>query len=47
MSSDLRTPLNAVIGFPDVLLERMFGEINDRQADYLATSSARASTFLS
>ena len=35
MSHELRTPLNAVIGFSDVLLERMFGELNERQEDYL------------
>ena len=35
MSHELRTPLNAVIGFSEVLLERMFGDINDRQEDYL------------
>jgi signal transduction histidine kinase/CheY-like chemotaxis protein len=35
MSHELRTPLNAVIGFSEVLLERMFGELNERQADYL------------
>ncbi|KRE42467.1 response regulator [Knoellia sp. Soil729] len=35
MSHELRTPLNAVIGFSEVLLERMFGEINERQEDYL------------
>jgi signal transduction histidine kinase/ActR/RegA family two-component response regulator len=35
MSHELRTPLNAVIGFSEVLLERMFGEINDRQDEYL------------
>jgi signal transduction histidine kinase/ActR/RegA family two-component response regulator len=35
MSHELRTPLNAVIGFSEVLLERMFGEINDRQEEYL------------
>lgn len=35
MSHELRTPLNAVIGFSEVLLDRMFGEINERQEEYL------------
>jgi signal transduction histidine kinase/ActR/RegA family two-component response regulator len=35
MSHELRTPLNAIIGFSEVLLERMFGDINDRQEEYL------------
>ncbi len=35
MSHELRTPLNAVIGFSEVLLERMFGQINDKQEEYL------------
>ncbi|MDX6249853.1 MAG: hypothetical protein QOF10_3213 [Kribbellaceae bacterium] len=35
MSHELRTPLNAVLGFSEVLLEKMFGELNDRQEEYL------------
>jgi signal transduction histidine kinase/DNA-binding response OmpR family regulator len=35
MSHELRTPLNAIIGFSEVLLEQMFGPVNERQAEYL------------
>src|SRR4030095_985817 len=36
MSHELRTPLNAIIGFSEVLSQRMFGEINDKQAEYIS-----------
>ena len=35
MSHELRTPLNAIIGFSEVMIERMFGDINEKQEEYL------------
>jgi signal transduction histidine kinase/CheY-like chemotaxis protein len=35
MSHELRTPLTAVIGFSEVLLDRLFGELNEKQERYL------------
>ncbi|HWO92403.1 MAG TPA: HAMP domain-containing sensor histidine kinase, partial [Methylomirabilota bacterium] len=35
MSHELRTPLNAIIGFSEILAEKMFGDVNDKQAEYL------------
>jgi len=47
MSHELRTPLNAIIGFSEVLSERMFGELNEKQADYLKDIHASGQHLLS
>jgi two-component system, NtrC family, sensor kinase len=47
MSHELRTPLNAVIGFSEVLLQRMFGELNERQDEYLKDIYASGQHLLS
>src|SRR4051812_1871288 len=35
MSHELRTPLNAVIGFSEVLSQGIFGDVNEKQKEYL------------
>ena len=35
MSHELRTPLNAIIGFSEVLGERFFGELTEKQDEYV------------
>jgi signal transduction histidine kinase len=47
MSHELRTPLNAIIGFSEVLNERMFGELNDKQEEYLKDIHASGQHLLS
>ena len=34
VSYEVRTPLNTVIGFADMLSQNLFGELNNRQAEY-------------
>jgi signal transduction histidine kinase len=47
MSHELRTPLNAIIGFSEVLSERMFGELNEKQEEYLKDIHASGQHLLS
>src|SRR5262249_15518716 len=47
MSHELRTPLNAIIGFSEVLSERMFGELNEKQDEYLKDIYASGTHLLS
>jgi signal transduction histidine kinase len=47
MSHELRTPLNAVIGFSEVLIQRMFGELNEKQDEYLKDIYASGQHLLS
>ena len=35
MSHELRTPLTAIIGFSEVLSDKLFGELNDKQNEYI------------
>ena len=47
MSHELRTPLNAIIGFSEVLGERLFGELNEKQDEYLKDIHASGQHLLS
>nr|MBA2370647.1 GAF domain-containing protein [Chloroflexota bacterium] len=47
MSHELRTPLNAIIGFSEVLSEKMFGEVNDKQLEYLLDNHSSGHHLLS
>jgi PAS domain S-box-containing protein len=35
MSHELRTPLNSIIGFSDILLEKYYGDLNEKQYHYV------------
>ncbi|WP_340818387.1 LytS/YhcK type 5TM receptor domain-containing protein [Methanolobus sp. WCC4] len=39
MSHELRTPLNSVIGFSQMLMEKIFGDMNEKQLKYVSNIS--------
>jgi len=47
MSHELRTPLNAVIGFSEMLAARYFGELTEKQAEYVGDIHASGRHLLS
>jgi two-component system, NtrC family, sensor kinase len=47
MSHELRTPLNAIIGFSQVLRDELFGEVNEKQSEYLDDIISSANHLLS
>lgn len=46
VSHELRTPLTSVIGYSEMLLEGLAGELNDEQSDYVRTILAKADQLL-
>ena len=34
MSHELRTPLNSILGFSEVLRDKLFGDLNEKQIEY-------------
>lgn len=46
VSHELRTPMNAIIGFTDIMLGCYYGEINDKQKDYLTLIKKSSSHLL-
>lgn len=46
ISYELRTPLNSIIGFSDMLANPMFGELNAKQREYLADIISSSKTLL-
>jgi signal transduction histidine kinase len=47
MSHELRTPLNAILGFSQVLEKRLFGELNEKQGEYIEDIRSSGSHLLS
>ena len=46
MSHELRTPLNSIIGFTDILIEKFYGDINEKQDHYLSNVKTSADHLL-
>jgi PAS domain S-box-containing protein len=46
MSHELRTPLNSIIGFSDILLEKFYGDLNERQYHYVGNVRSSADHLL-
>ncbi|MGI9140738.1 MAG: ATP-binding protein [Gemmatimonadaceae bacterium] len=46
MSHELRTPINALIGYTALILDRIYGEVNDRQGEALQRIQASAQHLL-
>jgi len=46
MSHELRTPLNAVIGFSEILIDKTFGDLNERQLKYTSNILSSGSHLL-
>lgn len=42
VSYQLRTPLNTIVGFAEILSEQYFGTLNDRQSEYTQTIKAES-----
>jgi two-component system sensor histidine kinase/response regulator len=47
MSHELRTPLNSVLGFSEVLQDRLYGPLNERQTEYVEMISSSGRHLLS
>ncbi len=47
MSHELRTPLNSILGFSDVLLDELFGALNEKQREYVKDVSESGKHLLS
>ncbi len=46
ISYELRTPLNTIIGFSEMLATPIFGDLNDKQREYLADIMSSSKTLL-